>query len=77
MKIKYSFSTWNNLVTRRPYLDKPIQKDLNKIKEVKKIVKNDYVMFYDETINNAIVYLKKTVNNGFSQNKYIDVYSVI
>ena len=73
MKIKYSWSQWNGIMAKKPYHSKPLMNDLKRIIKEKKIVKNDYTMFFDDTI----IYLKKTVNNGFSSNCYIDVYRIL
>ena len=76
MKLKYSYSKWNNLITKeKPYNRLPTNT------EIKQAIANNYKLFTNDINifigkNNDYVEVKKGYNNNLSYNIYSDVYSL-
>ena len=74
MKIKYSFSRWNDLTSKTQYNRTPTIAEIKKANSEKRIITKDNLIIFGWGDGAEV---RTVVGNSLSVNRYSDVYSII
>jgi hypothetical protein len=78
MKLKYSWSQWNNLETKTPYHAKPTQAELKAALKNGGTLRRDInTIFIHKDWPSPAVIVQKTIGNSITSNRYLDCYSIL